>query len=261
MGAGLDGHSPGLPLTGERTVPDLAHEHYWFTRHLAAYSWALARCHGTVLDAGAGEGYGTALLAQAAKLAVALDIEQQVTAHAKQRYPGIQVVTGNLWSWPLGTERVDVVVSLQVLEHLWDTLAFLAEAQRCLRPAGLLIISTPNRLTFSPGLARGERPTNPFHVEEFDAEQLVGLLAASHFTDIALHGMIDGRGDALDQVLIGQPDPAAWSPSLCSRVASTAIDDFPVVPLTTSLDRSRANNEPRVLDLIVTAQTPSGAYR
>ena len=41
------------------------------------------------------------------------------------------------------------------------------------------MVSTPNRPVFSPGLGRGEKPTNPFHVEELDAEQLHDLLAAA----------------------------------------------------------------------------------
>ena len=59
-----------LPLTGERTIPGLDIENYWFRRHEVAYEWVIESFSDDlagqlVLDAGCGEGYGTALLAQA----------------------------------------------------------------------------------------------------------------------------------------------------------------------------------------------------
>ena len=47
-----------LPLTGERTVPGLAVENYWFRRHEVAYLHCVDICAGRdVLEAGCGEGY------------------------------------------------------------------------------------------------------------------------------------------------------------------------------------------------------------
>ena len=34
---------PPLPLTGERTLPDVPEENYWFRRHLAVYEWIAER--------------------------------------------------------------------------------------------------------------------------------------------------------------------------------------------------------------------------
>ena len=53
-----------LPLTGERTVPGLDIENYWFRRHEVVYQRLADRCTGRdVLEAGFGEGYGADLLA------------------------------------------------------------------------------------------------------------------------------------------------------------------------------------------------------
>ncbi|HXV93478.1 MAG TPA: SAM-dependent methyltransferase, partial [Pseudonocardia sp.] len=55
---------PGLPLTGERTVPGVPEENYWFRRHEVVYRALAPRCAGgVVLEAGCGEGYGADLLA------------------------------------------------------------------------------------------------------------------------------------------------------------------------------------------------------
>ena len=57
-------HAPSLVLTGERTLPGIPDENYWFQRHVVAYRLAAAAAGGrVVLDAGCGEGYGLAMLA------------------------------------------------------------------------------------------------------------------------------------------------------------------------------------------------------
>lgn len=76
---------------------------------------------------------------------------------------------------------LDVVLNLQVIEHLWDQAGYLAESARVPRPGGLLMVSTPNRLTFSPGR---DTPLNPFHTRELTAGEPIGLLAE----DSEIHG-------------------------------------------------------------------------
>ena len=68
---------------------------------------------------------------------------------------------------------------MQTVEHLWDQPAFVAECARVLVPHGLLVLTTPNRRTFSPDWVPGTPPTNPFHSRELDADELVELVATS----------------------------------------------------------------------------------
>src|SRR5947199_363884 len=57
---------PPLELTGERTLPDVAEENYWYRRHLVVYEWIAARVRGLrVVDMACGEGYGADVLAGA----------------------------------------------------------------------------------------------------------------------------------------------------------------------------------------------------
>ena len=95
-----------LTLTGERTLPGIAHERYWFARHLVAYRYAVAcwpgawsgavgaawRRAATVLDAGCGEGYGADLLRDLARgrACVALDYDAAAIAHVGRAYPGVR---------------------------------------------------------------------------------------------------------------------------------------------------------------------------
>ncbi len=187
-----------LPLTGERTVPGAPGEAYWFARHEAAYLWIVETWRdrlrdAVVVEAGSGEGYGAALLRDAgARQVLALEFDEASVAHAATTYAGVTTLRANLAAMPVAPGSVDVLVSLQVVEHLWDLRGFLRDCLSVLRPGGIVMVSTPHRPVFSPGLGRGQKPANPFHVEEFDAEQLVDVLSAAGFADLAVHGLHHG---------------------------------------------------------------------
>ena len=104
---------------------------------------------------------------------IGLDYDESAVAHVKARYPRVEMRHGNLAELPLPDGSVDVVVNFQVIEHLWDQPQFVAECLRVLRPGGALMMSTPNRITFSPGL---DTPINPFHTRELNAAELTELL-------------------------------------------------------------------------------------
>ena len=123
---------------------------------------------------------------------VALEVDGAAAGHAAAAYPGVATVRANLATTPLAASSIDVVVCLQVVEHLWDLPGFLTDLARVLRPGGLAVVSTPNRPVFSPGLARGAKPTNPFHVEELDAEQLDTLLTTAGLSHVQVHGLHHG---------------------------------------------------------------------
>src|SRR5712672_782635 len=122
-----------LTLTGERTIPDLDIENYWFRRHQVVYERLAPRCAGRdVLEAGCGEGYGADLIAGVARRVVAVDYDESAVAHVRSRYPRVEVTQANLTDLPLPDSSVDVVVNFQVIEHLWDQSQFIRECARVL---------------------------------------------------------------------------------------------------------------------------------
>ena len=74
---------PPLSLTGERTLPDVPAENYWFRRHLAVYEWIAERVAGQrVVDLACGEGYGSDVLSRAAASVVGVDANPEAHEHA-----------------------------------------------------------------------------------------------------------------------------------------------------------------------------------
>lgn len=249
------GAQPSLPLTGERTIPGLAEENYWFRRHEVVYQRLAPRCAGRdVLEAGPGEGYGADLIAEVARQVVGVDYDESAVAHIRARYPRVRMHLGNLADLPLPDASVDVVVNFQVIEHLWDQGQFVGECFRVLRPGGLLLMSTPNRITFSPGR---DTPLNPFHTRELNAAELTELLTQGGFELDAMLGVFHGPGLAamdarhggsiIDAQIARAVADAPWSDELLADVAAVRTDDF---------DLTDARDIDDSLDLVAIATRP-----
>lgn len=245
---------PNLPLTGERTVPGIPEENYWFRRHEAAYLFAVPFVDDRhVLEVGCGEGYGTSLLARHARNILGIDYDALTAAHAAAAYPGARFVRANLAALPVPSESVDAVVTLQVIEHVWNHGEFVHECHRVLRPGGLLFVTTPNRLTFSPGL---DQPVNPFHTKEFTARELCELLTGNGFAIEAQYGLhaserlhdLDTRYGGFVEAQLAVA-PAAWPEQLRADVAAVVAFDFPIV-------EAVAREIDDALDLVIVAIRP-----
>ena len=245
-----------LTLTGERTIPDLDIENYWFRRHQVVYQRLAPRCAGRdVLEAGCGEGYGADLIAGVARRVVAVDYDEAAVAHVRSRYARVEFIRANLAELPLPDASVDVVVNFQVIEHLWDQAQFVAECARVLRPSGLLMMSTPNRITFSPGR---DTPVNPFHTRELNAGELTELLVDGGFAEVSISGLFHGPrlremdarhgGSIIDAQIARAVAAAPWPPELAADVAAVTTDDFDIESSDRDIDDS--------LDLIAIAVRP-----
>jgi SAM-dependent methyltransferase len=249
-----------LTLTGERTIPGLDVENYWFRRHEVVYQRLTQRCAGReVLEAGCGEGYGADLIAGVARRVIALDYDEATVAHVRAHYPRVEVVRGNLADLPLADASVDVVVNFQVIEHLWDQAQFAGECARVLRSSGLLMVSTPNRITFSPGR---DTPINPFHTRELNADELTQLLVDAGFASVALSGVFHGSrlaemdarhgGSIIDAQIARAVADAPWPAKLLADVAAVTTADFAVVEAGTD----QAHHIDDSLDLVAIAVLP-----
>jgi SAM-dependent methyltransferase len=174
-----------LEFTGERFTPECVRE-IWY-EHWHRYAWARGFARGRrVLDAACGEGYGSALLADVAASVLGVDISDTAVTHARARYagrPNLRYEQADATALDaLADGSFDLIVSFETLEHVEAQEALVAGFARLLAPGGLLLLSSPDRQTYSD--ARGYR--NEHHVRELYRGELEALLGR-HFGAVRLY--------------------------------------------------------------------------
>lgn len=177
-----------MKRTRERLVADdVKLSPVLFYRHLAAYEFCLPYVmKKRVLDLGCGDGYGSYLLAEKARKVVGLDINEQMINKAAKNYQAenLKFKVGSALALPR-LEKFDVVISLQLIEHIVDTDLYLNLLRKILKNGGKAIFSTPNR---ELRLGKGEKPWNRFHVREYDAPEFQCVLT-EHFLKVTILGL------------------------------------------------------------------------
>jgi len=181
---------PPLALTGERTLPDVPEENYWYRRHLVVYEWIAAQLGGVrAIDMACGEGYGSDVLARRAASVVGVDANPEAHEHARLRYtrPNLRFARELVDTF---SEPADAVVFLQTIEHLEDPGAVLDHFRSLVGESGRVFVSTPNVLTLAPKGA--PRSDNPWHVHEYRREEFERL-CREHFANVEMYGLFHAR--------------------------------------------------------------------
>ena len=99
-----------------------------------------------VLDAGCGVGMYVAAFRRFTDAAYRVDLDMEKIAQAAQNLPNLEVAS--VEALPFADGSFDMVLSHEVVEHVSDDRAAVAEAVRVLKPGGRLVIYAPNRLYF-----------------------------------------------------------------------------------------------------------------
>jgi GT2 family glycosyltransferase/SAM-dependent methyltransferase len=207
--------SAKMEFTGERFVPqvhgtiELEHMH----RYLMACEIASGK---DVLDIACGEGYGSARMAQFARQVYGVDISAEAVAHAKAVYAATNVrfMEGSCETIPLPDNSVDLVVSFETIEHHDKHDEMMLEIKRVLRPGGVLIISTPDKQTYSIET----NYQNPYHVKELLAQEFKDLLS-KHFTHSEHFGQKITYGSSILLQEGSSPQKTYWNDN--DRILST----------------------------------------
>jgi SAM-dependent methyltransferase len=173
---------------------------YYFSRDLVAGR--------EVLDLGSGEGYGSNILAGPAARVVGAEIDPLAVAHARKRYPAPNLTFVESSALDLGAladDAFDAVVCFELIEHLSDHDRVVAEIARVLRPDGFLIMSTPDRLTYSDATGH----INPHHLRELSGPEF-GKLLSGTFPHVAIFEQQAGMASSITPATGGGGAPSVF---------------------------------------------------
>lgn len=179
---------------------DIDPESPLFHAHLSRYWWARARSKdAAVLDCACGKGYGTYLLASAARSAMGVDLNPDSVAAAADtfRRPNLEYrALDALRARDLG-RRFDVITAFEIIEHIEEaqTDRFLSGLGACLLPGGRLLVSTPNHTV----VQRSGSMIPDYHINNFTPHRLRRTLRR-HFDQVTLLGQFRA-GSPLYRVL------------------------------------------------------------
>lgn len=237
-------------FTGERVIPGQVELDLW-NEHFARYAFASRFAAGRrALDLGCGTGYGAAELSRTAESVVGIDVSGEAIAWARQNFqlPNLSFIAASACDVPQPPESFDLVTAFEVIEHLPDWRALLAEIRRLLSAQGIAIVSTPNKAYYTE--SRGAEGENPFHVHEFDADEFRAELQAV-FTHVAL--LQQNRSEAfvfypsktylpaaarIDSSA-GDEQTAHFFIAVCSNAPLTALHSYVYVPRAANVLRER----------------------
>ena len=152
----------------------------------------------TALDVGCGAGLLCEPLARLGAAVTGIDAaaENIAAAHAHALQSGLTIDyrTGGIEG--LGSQRYDLVTSLEVIEHVSDPAGFVAGLAGALADGGLLVLSTPNRTALSHialitiGEGTGQIPKGTHDWDKFlTPDELVALLEEAGLKVIDMRGL------------------------------------------------------------------------
>ena len=223
------------PDLGARAHLDLAERCVHWLKALLEFRPPPAR----TLELGCASGAFVGALTSAGYQATGQDLSPAVTARAAETF-GVPVLSGPLETQDLPDASLDVLILMDVVEHLIDPLATLGTGARILRDDGLLMIQMPN---FNPALSHEDllQTEGPFlvqmkadeHIFLYSRESATALLSRLGFEHVVFLPAIFSMYDmyfVASRTPISRVDEAVWRNALRrsreGRMMEALIDNF-----------------------------------
>lgn len=237
-------------FTGERVIPNQVDPDLW-NEHISRYLFATRlSAHRRVLDIACGTGYGAAELARNAASVNGIDISEEAIAYAREHFvrPNLTFEAAPAQSIPLPDASFDLITAFEVIEHLDDWQALLAEAKRLLAPGGQFLVSTPNKSYYAD--SRKLAGPNPFHAHEFEFDEFHQALESffphvtfwlqNHTSTVVLQPLGPSTASHL-RMEESEPDPASahFYLAVCATSPMLGAPSFVYVPSAGNVLRER----------------------
>lgn len=181
---------------------------------------------GTLLEVGPGFGTFAEVATKSGAFARVLGVEPTPEMAAACRARGVEVIEARVEQAAAGIDNADVVVSFEVIEHLFAPGEFVQHCARLLPRGGLLVLTCPNGLGFDVAvLGPDSLAVDAEHVNLFNPASLSRLVASFGFDvlEVTTPGRLDaelvrdaalkdGRdlGPFLRRVLLEEWDELGW---------------------------------------------------
>jgi len=147
-----------------------------------------------LMEIGAGDCTFSLRAAPMIRRGIVVDVSQVIVSAARGT-SNLEVVISDGTSLPVEPGSVDVAYSDQLMEHLHpdDALVQLANVVRAVRPGGVYICITPNRVSGPHDVSRGfDEVATGFHLREYSAQEIRTMFLTAGFTDVDFYA--GGRG-------------------------------------------------------------------
>jgi SAM-dependent methyltransferase len=151
--------------------------HFWIQgKQLAVREMVGRHCSGSVLDIGCGTGALLKKLSEAGIEISGIDIHPGAVARCKKQLPKALIIRGDAIRLPLRDSSFEMILALDIMEHVDRDDLLLAEAFRALKPGGHLIMCVPAwRWLFA------ERDRAAGHLRRYHRRDVVSLLNRAGF--------------------------------------------------------------------------------
>ena len=163
---------------------------------------------GRLLDVGAGPGFMVVTARERGWDAAGVDLNAWAAAYARDEL-GVDVRQGTLEGAGVGDGELDALTMLDLIEHVADPHALIAEAARVLRPGGALALLTPDAgspVSRALGARWPEVQRAPEHIVLFSVDGLAALLGEHGFEIRGWHSI--GKRSTVE-TLLEDVSPAA----------------------------------------------------
>lgn len=147
-----------------------------------------------VLDLGCGNGSLSNVLAKKGYEVVGIEESEQGFTIASKNFPNCHFIQASIYDLPYAKlqNSFDVVIAVEVIEHLFYPRELARAAKTCLKPNGRLILTTPYHGYFKNlALAVSGKMDHHFHalwdgghIKFFSVKTLSTLLETESYTDI-----------------------------------------------------------------------------